>query len=315
MRKEYIAVACALLSLTACSTIPPRFVSRGHHPVIDRDGVAYLLTDVCIQYDALGVDDDRFLGNDSRTIASSMTETISEYLSKNGIKVNSRQEPLVCGAIHNAGNTPEQFSSNYDSPIVTTSQPFEVSNELSSNTQYLTALRNISSYAFQHAGNKSNNIFSGARPYEVSIADFKASAKFLMDKSGQYNLLYVGVTGIRESQGKRTLKAAVASALSAGIATAGAVTQQQISPLHMTPDGKLYKSGVVYTYPVFYPIPGVSGKQVVAGLIDLRSGELVWNNELDSSVITNTNSIDLLLFDVAHKRTTQWSPPGERPHN
>ena len=321
-RKQNLLLVALLLQASACTPLPPKFVSSDHHPLFERDGNTNILADVCIKYDTVSDSDDRFLGADSRTIANDLLNNFSGYLSSNGIQVNNKQVPFVCGATHDSNNKPQPFSTDKNSPISLSAQPFDVTSELAKDPDYVNAQRIVSTYIFAKALNSANanservkrNYFSSLTPCTVSMDEFKAATKVIAAKSGQSNLLYIGVTGKLESEGKRfrdglTLTA-ISAGISAGVAGATSNAYKNSSEKVITPQGNLYTAPRTVWYSEFHPIPGVYGIQYVTGLIDLRSGDLVWTNQIDGQRLYDPNSLFSLLSDITHKPQDKWSPPG-----
>lgn len=312
-----LTIILTSISLGACAAaVPPKFISSGHNPIIDREGATTnLLVDVCVRYDALGDSEDRFLGADSRTIASEVAANSAAYLSQNGIQLKNTLAPFVCGAVHNGVNEPQRYSYRPEDPISSSAQPLDLSAEASGDASYASALRDISTYIFNKALEsgtvKAINIFAGDTPYSVSQSEFSAAARIVANRLGQPTLLYIGITGIRQSQGKSVLQAAAATALSAGLAAASATAIQQSSGTMMTQSGQLFKPPVVVLYPVYRPSTGIAISQIVAGLVDLRSGDLVWTNSLSGTDTSHPDSLGLLLLNIAHKPSEAWSPPGD----
>ena len=181
------------LSLVACSSDPPRFVTSHHHPLIERDGSLYIIVDPCVQFDALGDSDDHFVSVESRAIAADVLESTKNYMLENGIQILGSDTPFVCGAIHTAENHPEPFGvQDVDKPVLS-AQPFDVSNQFKDDKPYVDVLAKLSTYTFMVAL-KSNgqhevtNIFSTNEPYVVNANEFRTALAYVKTKTKRNNI-------------------------------------------------------------------------------------------------------------------------------
>ena len=321
MTQTSFATLATLLLLTACASEPPRFVTTGYHPLIERDGEVNIVVDACIQYDALGASDDHFVGTESRLVAESMADNARGYLLQRGIQLKSASSPFFCGALYGTSEEPRRYERTdarieSDEPqFEFEDPPFEPSGDVANDAAYIAALGKVSQFIFNQATDISQdsdaiNVFASDGYRLVSQREFEVAAEIVRSKTGKQPLLYIAVNGVKESAGKGLTKAVGQTLLSAVVAVGLASAQASTNPTGITNQGELYRLGGVAPFAIYSPLTHVVEKQAVAGLVDLVTGELVWTKALTRAELKEPNSLDLLLFDVAHKRTNQWTPPG-----
>jgi hypothetical protein len=296
-------------AIAACTTLPaPKFVSADHHPVIGRDASTNVLVDVCVKYDTVVDSNAYFLIDDSRKLAKGIVDSANRYLLSAGIAVATSQAPFVCGATHDVSHSAQKIAAQPDTPASSSVQPFDVVPGMGGDTEYVEALRIVSTYVFAHAHDDdgkplSGNIFSTSTPYSVSSSALRSAASVVSRRLGATNLLYVGMTATRPSKEKVAVREAMAYTAAAVLAAGKAAANTQTV---MTPGGHVTRVGFGSAI-VQNPPRGVKIHQVIAGLIDLKTQELVWSNSIKPTPLSD---FDTLLLGIAHTTMTQWTPPG-----
>ena len=303
MRKRAILYAlslAAMFTILGCATTTPKreFV-LGHDPLMDQNGGVLLMVDSCILREAMLKTNDCYVVAESKAAAQELLRVSRKYLFDNGVQIHSELIPFVCGALHDANNSPQRVADRIDGPVSMTQQPFCIANEFSNDQEYVTALRNLSTYAFQNAkGPKTTKAAnagatapsSTGHPQYVAPGDLKTAAALISARTSASSVLYLGMLGK-----SRTTEKAIAQDV--GDVLVGAAI------------------GLVLGNVVYVPSHNDTS-EMCAGLLNLDSGELIWSNctspigdPAKPGTIAQPMMIEALLFDLVHR--PKATKPGE----
>src|SRR5262249_14729019 len=138
-----------LLLVGGCASIPPKFVTTAHNPLLDKNGGVVLLGDACIKRGAVG-SDDYVVVAESKAGVKTLMNVVGDYLSDNGVQVQMTLIPFICGASHDSKNSLQKVANNLDDSVRDGRQPFDVSENFGGDSDYVHALTVVATYAFQH---------------------------------------------------------------------------------------------------------------------------------------------------------------------
>ncbi len=286
-----LVLVCAVF--TACSATPPPKLQRvTHHPLLNRPGGVLLMVDSCIQYDALGDDDDYFMIEESTSGAQALLDVATKYLKDDGVPVRAIL-PFVCGARHGLGNTPEKVADRLNGTVISAQQPYGISDEIKSDREYVGALSILATYVFQHAATQKkssdSNASSGQLPDLVSSTEFKRAVAVIQERTRASSILYLGVAGTSLSPGKVAAQKIIGAILATGVGFATAAMSTGY-------------------YLLFIPGNQIDGRIMGAGLVDLESSDLAWGNAVRAGgdpmkpeVVSNPDALTLLLRDLMYR--------------
>lgn len=277
-----------LMVITSCSG-PIKSIKIPHHDsIMDQNGGVVLVVDVCNQIDVVG-EKDYCVINESKEVASALVKEIRSYLEQSGVQVRSEIIPLVCGALDSPQNLPTRVSEKVGATIYEASKPYGISEEINNDPEYLKALTNLSTYAFErgvisemedHA--KINNRMDEFQRPDLIVQDdsFKEAVGLIKTRTNASSLLYVGIRGNKISGGKKVGQFAFSFSvgMATGLATAGL--------------------GTGY-YMCLLPGRDRDGWSSIAGLINLESKSLTWQSYMD------TGGNPLKVKDVANPKQTE----------
>jgi hypothetical protein len=297
--KFYSLVVLSLVCLlAACAAAPPKSQRLVHHSELDGNSGALLMVDVCLNQDLLG-DDDYFVVREARVGAQALIDAGSRYLSASGVSVGAKLIPFVCGALHDSDNQPKRAAESVGGATTKTTQPFGVTDELARDPEYLGALQKLATHVFQSAITAkrdavANNSASSA--ILLSPAEARSAATVVAGRTHHSSLIYIGVTGNSLSTGKAT---------ASGVArfTIGLAISLAVGPIAVGDTSQAL---------IFVPGGPADTRQMVAGLVDLRSGTLIQSNivhgggdPMKHEVLTQPDAIQLLLRDLVFTNAKQ----------
>jgi hypothetical protein len=285
-----LAVVLALVLAVAGCAAPPPTSQRviAHGAMADAAGTL-LIVDVCLNFSPLG-SDDYFVISNARQGASALEAATLRFLDAADMRARTKLVPFVCGALHDAANTPKRVADDVDGPVAVRAQPLWIAPEVSGDAEYLAALQTLATHVFR----RSIEAYDRDKAPQTKATDdderVRQASALVAQRSGRSSLLYVGVTGHSLSSGKAAASGVVRF-------VAGMALSVAIGPA-FTAGGTTY--GVVF-------VPGgpVDKRQMAAGLFDLRQGHLVRSRVVGSGgdpmkpeVVSDQNSLNLLLRDL-----------------
>jgi len=292
---------------TACGTSPSKDLQVWHDPLFDQNGGTVLIVDVCIQRDALGDADDYFVIEESKAAAQALLDTSVKYLAANGVQARTTLIPFVCGVLYDTTASQKKVADHINGTVSELQQPFDIESGLKNDTEYLSALSKVSTYAVQKevasvpeqvagtAGKNHNESGDQSPQVIVSPEEFKAAAAVIAARTHASSELYLNVAGTSISTGK-ALGQSVGGffvAMGTAIATAGL--------------------GTGY-YAMFMPGRSIDGRFMGAAAVDLESGEITWSkavyakgDPIKPDVVAEPETLNLLLFDLVHRSAAALS--------
>ena len=286
-------IIIVLIMITSCTSAPKiRYVDR-HDPIVDHNSKVALLVDVCNQLDVIG-EDDYYIIDESKEIASAVVDEIQTYLKLNGISVQTEIIPFVCGAFDSPKNLPVKVAQNKGDSIDEASKPFSISAEFKDDVEYLNALTTLSTYVFERgmvkyledSNQKKKKSDESSIKLIVHDNQFREAVEVVKDRLNVSSLLYVGTKGYKASGAKSFFQGL--TSFTVGMVTAVAT------------------AGLDTGYYSYYG-PGFDSQGLfeTAGLINLETKELSWLNYLQSGFdplavqwVVNPDQIGLLLDDL-----------------
>lgn len=287
-----------VLLLAGCGTAQPPTSRRivAHASAADAAGTV-LIVDVCLNHSPMGTDD-YFVISNARQGAEALMVTTAQYFAASDVRIRTKLIPFVCGAVHDAANTPKRVAMAIDADVSVRPQPLWISPEVSGDAEYVEALQTLSTHIFQRglassaAAVASAAASASAAPSATEAPEpVRKAAAVVAQRSGRSSLIYVGVTGHSLSSGK-------AAALGVARFTVGLAISVAVGPV-FTAGGASY--GVIF-------VPGgpVDKHQAVAALFDLQQATLVRSkvvhgggDPMKPEVLSSRDSVELLLRDVA----------------
>lgn len=284
----------AMVLAVACGTVPPptraRIVPLGVGP--GSAGIL-LVVDVCLNYSPLNADDYFVVDNARRGAAAIATEA-STFLEHTGAPVRTRLVPFVCGALHDAQNSPKRFAELIDGQVNLKTQPIWLDEEISRDAEYSQALQQVATQVFSTA------VASGGAGNALVNREQLASASAIVSrKTGHSGLVYIGVTGNSLSPGK--------AAVSVG---ARAIASMALS----LAIGPVFRTEGIEVYAVFAPRFPYDVRQMAGGFVDLDAGSVVRTkvvhdvgDPMKSEVLARKEALSLLLVDMAFSRISRIS--------
>ncbi len=289
-----------LVLVGGCASHPPKFVTTAHDPLLDKNGGVVLFVDTCIKRGAV-VSGDCVVVEESRAGAEALLDVVRNYLSANGVRVRTAFIPFVCGALADSENSPQKVANNLNDNVRDGQRPFDVSEDLGSDSNYVHALTKVGTFAFQHpflpkqeVTSASNDSTDKQMPL-VTVEQFRAATAIVAAKTQASSILYIGVSGLSRSTGQNILRGIGSAIIGTvvGVATGGIIVM---------------------------PGPVPDSRLMSAALIDLETAEVEWSNAVRAhgdpvkpDVIAAQSPIELLLSHLVHKEASTWSPPGIAP--
>lgn len=280
---------CILCLLTACSAAPPTRHVVSHDPMLARQDGVLLLADVCVQKDAVGDDEDFFVVAESKSAARILLKALRTYIEDSNIPIRGEQM-VVCAARHGSAQD-ILVGDNFNAQSYRAPQPLYVQENIEDDKQYINALRNISTYAFERAAIDRTEDTS-VKQNQINKITFLNSADIVKNRTNASSILFLGALGTSRT-GAKAVAEGVSSffvGMATGLLTAGLGTDY---------------------YVMFTPGQQVSGRFMEGALIDLESGELTWSNAvkaggdpIEAETWLETHSLDLLFHDLLFKRTS-----------
>lgn len=276
-------------TLMACSAAPPSTNIVTHDSTLSRQQGVLLLVDVCIQKDGLGDSGDSFIIAESKYGAGKTMDALRFYVTDSDIPINA-EIITVCAAKH-GDKTTIRASAKSGAEIHNVSQPIYADSTVLQDADYLHALSDVSTYAFERAALNNSKADTNNTAKAINNIKFLAAAEIIQLRTGASSILYTGILGTSRSGGK-ALAQGVGSFLvgmGTGIATAGL--------------------GASY-YVMFMPGQSISGRFMEGALIDLESGELTWSNAVKvagnpakAETWSSPDPLDLLFHDLFFQKT------------
>ena len=310
MTRRTLPALTIVLAAAGCAAPPPSVQRVVAHGAAADAGGTLLVVDVCLNYSPL-VTGDYFVIASARSGAAALELATQRFLDAADVRSRSALIPFVCGALHDPANAPKRVADEIDGAVSERAQPLWVAPALAADADYVNALQTLATHVFRRSvaaydkdkppapaldTNTNTNTNAVNVNVNVTAADAadderaRRAAAVVAQKSGRSSLLYVGVTGHSLSSGKAT---------AAGVAgvVAGLAISLGLGPV-FTAGGAQY--GVVF-------VPGgpVDKRQMAAGLVDLRQGQLVRSRVVGSGgdpmkpeVVAERNGLNLLLRDL-----------------
>lgn len=310
MTRRTLPALTIVLAAAGCAAPPPSVQRVVAHGAAADAGGTLLVVDVCLNYSPL-VTGDYFVIASARSGAAALELATQQFLDAADVRSRSALIPFVCGALHDPANAPKRVADEIDGAVSERAQPLWVAPALAADADYVDALQTLATHVFRRSvaaydkdkppapaldTNTNTNTNAVNVNVNVTAADAadderaRRAAAVVAQKSGRSSLLYVGVTGHSLSSGKAT---------AAGVArvVAGLAISLGLGPV-FTAGGAQY--GVVF-------VPGgpVDKRQMAAGLVDLRQGQLVRSRVVGSGgdpmkpeVVAERNGLNLLLRDL-----------------
>lgn len=289
-----LGVIAVLLMFSGCMgpSVPRyRYVDR-NDPIVDQDNSLALIVDVCNHVDVVGASDYCII-DESKEVAAAVIETIQAYLKLNGVPAQTKIVPFVCGAFDTPENVPVKVAQKTGDTVNEVSKPYAVSGRIKEDSEYLNSLTTLSTYILErnvveYLGDRKESEL----PAMIIDEDaFREAVEVVGKKLGVSRLLYVEIQGTKIGGGKKFFQGL--SRFTVGVAT-GVATMGVIST-------GTSKYGVAF-------IPGgdTDGAFLTAGLINMETKELSWNDCLsvkggdprEIETLTNPRYIRLLLNDL-----------------
>jgi hypothetical protein len=284
-----IVIVCAW---AGCATAP-RSWQVTHDPLLARQGGVLLLVDASVQEDTL-VGHDYFVINEAGAGAAAASAALRKYVQASDIPVRA-EVITVGGARLTTNNAPIGVADSVGGQVRQAQQPLRVPGAIQDDTQYVSALCAVSTYAFERAAVHSN------APTSISTRDFLTAAEVIKNRTQASSVLFLGVLGWSRSTGKRAAQFVVGLAVGEVIAFATAGL------------GRGY-------YLIFIPGHAADGMVMEAALIDLESGQLTWSNAVRSigdpvhpEAMADPQALDLLFHDIIFKPMSDELTPSSKP--
>ena len=293
-----------LILLGGCASTPAKFmattgfVTTAHDPLLDKNGGVLLLADVCIRRGSL-IRDNYVVVTESKAGAKTLVNEVHDYLSTYGVQVRATLIPFACGAWQDSKNSLQNVANNLDDSVREGQQPFDVSEDLKSDRDYVHALTTVATYAFQHplAPGQNTNRANPAVSL-VTVEQFRAASVIVMAKTKASSILYIGVSGLSRTAGQNVLRGtgSILIGTAVGMATLGA------------------GAGVGL---IVMPGPVGDSRLMSATVINLETAEVRWSNIVSApgdpikpDVVANQSIVDMLLSGLVRRPASMWSPPG-----
>lgn len=101
MKFNQFALAIVVLGqfATGCAGINRTSYIVGHDPILDKNGGALVVADVCIQYDSVG-DPDYYVVSESKASAQALSEALRTALTDKGVQVREVIVPFCVRPEH-----------------------------------------------------------------------------------------------------------------------------------------------------------------------------------------------------------------------
>jgi len=248
MRLKSLFIIILSLLLSSCATAPTkRFVRTGpnYKQSISKVTEVAIINDVCIWRDNVG-SDDYWSIKDSQIAESFMLEGAKEYLRQKGYHIVFQISPFV-----GAFKKPEMLfrvAQREGAKILNKHPPFYISESLNTDEPYKQALIKVIRQVLQSVEQEK------LPPSEVflSKADIQQSLDIIANRIGADTALFLIGNGVIVSKSK-----SVAQAIATGILTT-ALTMG------------------MFTYSQW----NVSYLDTFVGLVNLKTGEVLWSNSL-----------------------------------
>jgi len=284
-----------------CASFPPQFLTTAHDPLLDKNGGVALLADVCIKRGSL-VRDDYVVVAESRAGAEDLVSVARNYLSDNGVQVRATFIPFVCGAWHDSKNSLQNVANNLDDNVREGTQPFDVSKDLKSDSDYVHALTVVATYAFQQPFVPKQQVASADQQIPlVSLEQLRTATAIVMAKTQASSILYIGVSGLSRSAGQNIVRGTGSFLIGVPVGMATAIA-----------------TGGIWVAPVLRAIP--DSRLMSTALINLETATVPWSNAVSASgdplkldAVAAESAVDLLLSRLVRQPTSTWSPPGIPP--
>ena len=284
-----------------CASFSPQFVTTAHDPLLDKNGGVVLLADVCIKRGRV-FGDDYVVVAESKTSAEALVSMARNYLSDNGVQVRTTLIPFVCGAWHDSKNPLQKVANNLDDNVRDGTQPFDVSKDLESDSDYVHALTVVATYAFQQPFVPKQNVPSADQQVPlVSLEQFRTATAVVTAKTQASSILYIGVSGLSRSAGQNTIRGIGTFLIGVPVGMATAIATQGF-----------------YVVPVLRAIP--DSRLMSTALIAPETANVPWSNAvsvtgdpLKLDVDAAEPAVDLLLSSLVRQPASTWSPPGIPP--
>ncbi|MCK5504855.1 MAG: hypothetical protein KAJ10_06815 [Thermodesulfovibrionia bacterium] len=287
--------------LTACITVAPPTIQRlSHYSELKDEAGTLLVVDVCLKIDTVG-DDDYFVIKNAKEGAQAFVNVASQYMLASGLTVVDELF-FVCGALHDNINTPKRIAKTVNGDVELIKQPFAIDNSLMQDAEYISALQDMATFAYQSAilksisikesNGSSKKLYSSEKTEVTDSQDpsstsklfisperVKAAFSVVAERSHRSSLVYIGITGNSRSSGKKLAlgSASFLIGMSTGLATGVSVVP-------------------------FFP---ADANIMTAGLINLQSGTLIKSNlvqingdPMNPEVLAQSYKAHLLLRDL-----------------
>lgn len=256
--------------------------------MLDGGGGTTLIADVCIRRDAIGEDSDYYVIEEGKAGAERLLDEAQRYLAGYKIRVAGKRIPFVCGESRYAADAALLVADRVDAIPRLSVRPFALDSDVAANPDFQKALVTLATATYQqmfpivpaemHIDPTGRSRIT--RTYTPD--DRRAAAVVLGSKLQTSSLLYLSAAGVTQSAGKTAARiAGVAAGAAVSVATRGLV------PLLARPN---------------------DGWTLVASLVDLESGALVWYGSMrwsgdaaDPFVVADSEAVGALLHDLVHR--------------
>jgi len=290
-----IGAACAL---GGCAANPPMSRQVSADPLLERQGGVVLLVDAAVQIETLATDD-YFVVDEAKAGGQATMTALRKFAEENNIPV--RGEIVSVGAARlSRDNSQVLVADKAGAERRKASQPLWVTESIANDPEYVSALRVVSTYAFERAAitaakskdhTKSKN---ETVPQSVTIDEFHKAADVIKGRTQASSVLFLGVLGKSKSDTSEVVdfvtRFTIGEAVAIGTAGLGTGYYLVFVPGHLT---------------------GRNFMTLESALIDLQSGDLTWSNAVKSQEdpihpehMANPTTLDLLLHNVMFKAVT-----------
>ncbi len=297
-----IALVCVL---NGCAADLPISRQVSHDPLLERQGGVLLLVDASVQINEL-VGEDYFVINEAKSGGQAAITSLHKYIEDSSIPIRG-EVVSVCALRLNTNNSSISVAEIVGGEKRMAQQPLWVSESITNDHQYISALGAVSTYVFEHAAISSNNPKAGDNASSannappITMDDFRKATEIIKEKTHASSVLFLGVLGKSRSSAKVAVQnlAGFTVGMGTAIATAGL--------------GKDVYGWV---------IPGheLDGILMKGALIDLESSQLTWSNTVQASEdpinpknMANENNLDLLFRNMMYNHVFVQPVPSSNP--
>lgn len=295
---KFVTIVAFLFVLVTGCTPPPKFVVRGHDPLLDKKDGVVVLIDSCVKRSEIG-GDNYVMIHETQESAKALGDAVKQFLTDNEVKVRTVFIPFICGAVINPQEGALKVANQLGGDVSEAQRPLQVSEEIKGDVEYVKALSNIATYVFQAYSQKRAEKVNFGDDFDddwkplVTDKEFRASISVVATKLQAGSVLYVGASGISQSAGVEALKnnRSVIIATITAIATAGAF----IGPLR---DSE--KENCLFN----------------ASLINTETNKILWSNSIaiggdpaKTEFMGSQATVGPLLIRLVRKPAEEWSIP------